>query len=154
MGKAKLAELYEATELIACNKEEAERILEVGLPAQAGETDIKELLEKMHALGPKIVLITDGVNGAYASDGTEILKIGMYPDAKPPLDRTGAGDASTSTVVVAIILGKPLREALAWGPVNSMSVVQEIGAQKGLLTRDALEKYLAEAPDSYRVESL
>ena len=37
-------------------------------------------------------------------------------------------------------------EALTWGPVNSMSVVQGIGAQKGLLTREALLSYLEKAP--------
>jgi ribokinase len=146
MGKEKLAPLYGATELVACNKEEAERIL--GL----GETDIKELLTDMRDLGPKIALITDGPNGAYAYDGSEILKVPMYPDPKPPIDRTGAGDASTSTVVVALALGKPLREALLWGPINSMSVVQEIGAQKGLLSRTVLEEYLAKAPENYRVQ--
>lgn len=148
MGKEKLAALYAVTELVACNKEEAERIL--GL----GETDIKELLEKMRTLGPKIALITDGPNGAYSYDGTEMLKVGMYPDPKPPVDRTGAGDATTSTVVVALALGKSLSEALLWGPVNSMSVVQEVGAQKGLLARTMLEKYLAEAPSTYVVTPL
>jgi sugar/nucleoside kinase (ribokinase family) len=148
MGKDKLAALYARTELVACNKEEAERILEIG------ETDMKELLEKMHALGPKIVLITDGINGMFVSNGNEKLKVPMYPDPKPPYDRTGAGDAATSSVVVALALGKSLPEALLWGPINASSVVQEIGAQKGLLTRDALEKYLASAPTDYRVESL
>lgn len=148
IGKEKLAPLYAATEIIACNKEEAERIL--GL----GETDIKTLLEKMRSLGPKIALITDGPNGAYAFDGGKMLKIGMYPDPKPPIDRTGAGDATTSTFVAALALGKSIREALLWGPVNSMSVVQGIGAQKGLLTREALETYLTNAPADYRVESL
>ncbi|MCX6788051.1 MAG: carbohydrate kinase family protein [Candidatus Kaiserbacteria bacterium] len=148
MGKEKLAALYATTELIACNKEEAERIL--GL----GETEIPTLLEKMHALGPKIVLITDGPNGAYVSDGTEMLKVPMYPDPKPPVDRTGAGDATTSTFVIALALGKSLREALLWGPVNSMSVVQEVGAQKGLLTREKIEEYLAAAPPTYAVTSL
>lgn len=146
MGKEKLAPLYRATELVACNKEEAERIL--GL----GETDIKELLKNMCDLGPKIALITDGPKGAYAYDGNEMLKVPMYPDPKPPVDRTGAGDASTSTIVVALALGKTLREALLWGPINSMAVVQEIGAQKGLLTRAALEEYLAKAPEQYHVE--
>src|ERR1035437_1986760 len=69
MGKEKLALLYTATEIVAVNKEEAERILEVG------ETGIKELLEKMRALGPKTVLITDGPSGAYAFDGSQMLKI-------------------------------------------------------------------------------
>ena len=148
MGKEKLAKIYSSAEVVACNKEEAEKIL--GL----GETDMKELLEKMRALGPKIALITDGPNGAYAFDGTKMLKVPMYPDPKPPVNRTGAGDAMTSTFVVALALGKSLEEALLWGPVNSMSVVQNIGAQKGLLTRDALLKFLASAPETYRVESV
>lgn len=147
MGKEQLAELYAAAELVAVNKEEAERILGVG------ESDMKDLLQGMCALGPKIALITDGPNGAYAFDGEQMLKVPMYPDPVPPTNRTGAGDAMTSTVVVALALGKPLAEALLWGPVNSMSVVQHVGAQKGLLTRDALEKFLAEATAAYRVES-
>jgi ribokinase len=148
MGKDKLAELYAVAEVVAVNKEEAEKIL--GL----GKTDIKELLEKMRALGPKIALITDGPAGAYVSDGTQILKVPMYPNPAPPANRTGAGDATTSTFVVALALGKSLSEALLWGPVNSMSVVQHTGAQKGLLSRESLEKYLAEAPEEYRVTAL
>ncbi|MDD2657316.1 MAG: carbohydrate kinase family protein [Candidatus Pacebacteria bacterium] len=148
IGKERLAPLYAATEFFACNKEEAERILE------AGKTDIPTLLRDMHALGPKIVLITDGPDGAFAYDGTEMLKVPMYPDPSPPANRTGAGDAMTSTVVAALSLGKSLREALLWGPVNSMSVVQHVGAQKGLLTREKLEEYLAHAPADYIVTAL
>ena len=83
-----------------------------------------------------------------------MLKVPMYPDPKPPVDRTGAGDATTSTIAVALALGKPLREALLWGPINAMAVVQEVGAQKGLLTREALERELANAPASYAVSAL
>lgn len=146
-GKDRLAALYAASEFVACNKQEAERILEIG------ETDMHILLEKIRALGPKIVLITDGTNGAFISDGTESFRVPMYPDPKRPVDRTGAGDATTSTVVVALMLGKTLGEALAWGPVNASSVVQQIGAQKGLLTRETLESIIANAPTNYRVES-
>lgn len=145
-GKERLAALYAASELVACNKQEAERILGVG------DSDMKTLLAMMRALGPKIALITDGKNGTYISDGSETLKVSMYPDPKPPVDRTGAGDATTSTIVVALALGKTLSEALAWGPVNASFVVQEIGAQRGLLTREKLEAVLANAPREYRVE--
>jgi hypothetical protein len=46
-------------------------------------------------------------------------------------------------------MGKSIPEALKWGPINSMSVVQFVGAQQGLLTEAVLEKYLAEAPADY-----
>ncbi len=148
VGKDAMAPLYKNTEIVACNKEEAERILE------RGEDDIKNLLRDMRALGPKIALITDGPNGAFVFDGEQILTVPMYPDPRPPVDRTGAGDAFTSTFGIALALGKPLHEAMLWGPINSMSVVQQLGAQKGLLTRQALETYLKNVPDGYKVSVL
>lgn len=148
MGKTKLAKLYAHSEVVACNKEEAERILE------REPDNIKNLLRDMRALGPKIALITDGPKGAYVYDGTEMLQVPMYPDPKPPVDRTGAGDATTSTFVAALALGKPVAEALMWGPVNSMSVVQEVGAQKGLLSREVIEEHIRNAPPEYRTTQL
>lgn len=143
-GKDALAGIYKRADLFFCNKEEAQRILEVS------ESDIKKLISMVHALGPKIVSITDGPNGAYASDGQNVWFLPMYPDPKPPTNRTGAGDAYSSTFTIAILLGKPLEEALMWGPINSMSVVQKTGARAGLVTREELEEHLKNAPDFYK----
>jgi sugar/nucleoside kinase (ribokinase family) len=149
MGVEAMRPLYERTALFVCNREEAGRIL--GTDAL---DDIAQLLKDLRALGPKQVIITDGTNGAYAYDGTRMMRVPMYPDSRGPFERTGAGDAFASTVAVALSLGEPLEKALLWGPINSMAVVQEIGAQKGLLTREALLKFLAEAPASYQVTDL
>lgn len=149
LGHEKLKGLYERSELFFCNVEEAERIL--GMPPG---TDIKELLASMRSLGPSIVVITDGREGAYAYDGTRFWHVPMYPDARAPFERTGAGDSFASTVTAALSLGKPLEEALLWGPINSMSVVQEVGAQKGLLTRTALDEYLKNAPPEYQLRAI
>lgn len=144
-GTEALARIYKRTDIFFCNKEEAQRIL------KTEEADIKKLLTMMHALGPKLVVITDGPKGAYAYDPKEgkTWHITMYPDPNPPVSRTGAGDAFSSTFTSAILLGKSIPEALAWGPINSMAVVQQIGAQKGLLTREKLEDYLKNAPADY-----
>lgn len=142
-----LADVYQASELFFCNKEEARRIL--NLP----NADFKELLDGMRGKGPKTVVITDGPNGAYASDGTGYWRMPMYPDPAPPVSRTGAGDAFSSTFTAALALGKSIPEALAWGPINSMNVVQHIGAQTGLLPRAELEGLLAKAPGDYVASS-
>ena len=149
LGVDALRPLYERSEFFVCNVQEARRIL-----GHSHESTVQELLNALHALGPKIVVITDGPNGAHAYDGTRMLRVPMYPDPKAPLERTGAGDAFASTVVAALALGLPLEDALLWGPINSMSVVQEIGAQKGLLTRDQLETLRAQAPAEFRVTQL
>lgn len=148
LGTEQLQELYTLSYLFFCNKEEAQQILHTTVDS------IPELLKLMRALGPKIPIITDGPHGAYAYDGTDMWFVPMYPDPSPPISRTGAGDAFSSTVTAALALGKKLNEALLWGPINSMSVVQHIGAQKGLLHRDKLELLLQEAPVEYAVQKI
>ena len=48
-----------------------------------------------------------------------------------------------------LALGKSVPDALKLAPINSMSVVQFIGAQKGLLSLDELEAWFAKAPEGY-----
>ena len=43
-----------------------------------------------------------------------------------------------------------IKDAIRWAPINSMSVVQQVGARAGLLSRKKLEAYLAEAPADYK----
>lgn len=143
LGVEALKELYAHTEIFFCNKEEAQEIL------KTDESDMKELLKRIRDLGPTIPVITDGPNGAYALEGDIAWYMPMYPDPKEPVSRTGAGDAFASTFTAAIILGENVPTALAWGPINSMSVVQHIGAQVGLLPREKLLEYLANAPEDY-----
>lgn len=143
LGVAALRDLYEHTEIFFCNKEEAQEIL------KTEEQDIPKLLRDMRKLGPKIPVITDGPNGAYALEGDTAWYMPMYPDPKEPISRTGAGDAFSSTFTSTIILGMDVPTALAWGPINSMSVVQYTGAQAGLLTREKLLEYLEHAPADY-----
>lgn len=147
-GITKLREIYQRTEVFFCNVQEAHRIL------KTEEKSIGRLLHLMHSEGPKIVVITDGPRGAYAYDGKEMWFMPSYPDPKPPYERTGAGDSFSSTFTVALALGKSLPEALRWGPVNSMSVVQYVGAQKGLLKRAELENFLSHAPPTYKPQKL
>lgn len=145
-----LKDIYRRTEIFFCNKEEAQRIL------KSQDEDVKILMQNLAKLGPKIVVVTDGPKGAYAFDNSAAsLTAGKfwfmrsYPDPKPPYERTGAGDAFSSTVTIALALRKDLKEALRWGPINSMSVVQQVGARAGLLHRTELESYLEKAPADY-----
>ncbi len=148
LGHEKLSDLYQLSELFFCNKEEAQKIL------RSKEKDIKILLQEMHNLGPKIVVITDGPAGSYVydtrDDVNEMWHGPMYPDPAPPVDRTGAGDSFSSTFTSALVMGRSIKEALMMGPVNSMSVVQHIGAQAGHLTLQEIESYLEKAPADYK----
>lgn len=147
-GTEALKEIYERTEIFICNVEESQRIL------ATENRDLKELLAQMHALGPKVVCITDGPAGAYMSDGTDSYFMPIYPDPAPPYERTGCGDAFASTFVAAVGMGMTPLEALVWAPINSMNVVQHVGAQKGLLTKAELLEWLAKAPADYQPQKL
>lgn len=147
-GTKRLKKIYERSEVLAVNREEATTI------SKGDHHDINDLFDKLHALGPKIVLISDGHAGAYASDGEKRYKMPIYPDPKPPFERTGAGDAFTSTFVAALAKGADVESALLWAPINSMSVVQHVGAQAGLLSEKRINHYLREAPHWYHPERL
>lgn len=165
LGYKPLVDVYEQCAVFFCNVEEAELILApvIGDDTIANEKEesgldralhVKFLLTQIHQLGPKIVCITDGPDGAYAYDGQEAWHMPIYPDPAPPVDRTGAGDSFSSTFTSALALGHDIPTALAWGPINSMSVVQHVGAQAGLLSATQLQEHLAEAPEHYQPKRL
>ncbi len=147
-GAERLKRLYQRTEVLILNREEAATV------GGGNHDDMHDLINHLHALGPKIVVVTDGPAGAYASDGEHRFKMPPYPDPAPPFERTGAGDAFASTFVAALAKGNTIEGALQWAPINSMSVVQKVGAQAGLLTEAQLNDYLRKAPDWYKAERL
>jgi ribokinase len=143
-GTERLARIYRRSEVVILNREEAV------LVGKGKYDDLHDLFSHLHALGPKIVVITDGPAGAYASDGVNRFQMPLYPDPADPVDRTGAGDAFASTFVAALMKGNTIEGALQWAPINSMSVVQKVGAQAGLLDEKEIAEYLRNSPESYR----
>ena len=149
-GVENLKEIYARTEVFFCNLQEAQKILKM----EDKNEDILMLSKGIANLGPKMVVISDGPKGAYLYMNGELWHNPIYPDIAPPLERTGAGDAFSSTFTAALALGKSPLEAFSWGPINAMSVVQKIGAQEGLLNREKLEEYLKVAPSDYKVNKM
>ncbi len=144
LGADALKDVYAVTEIFFCNKEEAQIIL------GNSENDIKKLLEGIHTLGPKIVVVTDGPAGSNILDASGAAwHVPMYPDPAPPVSRTGAGDATASTTVAFIELGLPAGEALLRGVINAASVVQGVGAQTKLLSKDDIEAWYAKRPTDF-----
>ncbi|HVZ58344.1 MAG TPA: carbohydrate kinase family protein [Patescibacteria group bacterium] len=124
-GSEKFAYLLPLVSLLFVNKEEAEKI--VGKKAE-----IPELLAELHAKGIRIVSLTDGEAGAYASDENNKL----YHQAKvdcPVVERTGAGDAYASGFLAAYLREKDIPTAMLWGVHNAAAVIGKIGAEAGLL---------------------
>jgi len=129
--------LLKMIDIIFLNREEAKDIS--GLK---GVATVKEMARAIHLEGPKMVVITDGKDGAYAFDGVDFLKVGAYPGHR--LDATGAGDAFSSAYLAAVINGEEMQNALKWGVTNSASVIEKIGAQEGLLSKGTIKRRVKE----------
>lgn len=139
LGKDALLPLLQKTSILFLNREESARVLEI-------ETrDIKQLMQGFHAMGIPTVVITDGPEGSYASDGRQIYHLQRYSVTE--VERTGAGDAYGSGFLAAVVQGKSIPEAMQWGGANAASVVQYIGAREGLLERSAIAHMMKEHAD-------
>jgi ribokinase len=119
----KLARL---ADILVLNKEEAESLVGPGSP----EANIMRIL----SMGPNVVAITDGKNGALAFKDKCLYKIMPRQDLKV-VETTGAGDAFAATLTAGIILEKPFEQCLKMAINNSESVITGHGAQPRLLTR-------------------
>lgn len=135
LGAAALAPIIAASTVTVMNKEEMERVM------GDGAKSMSHLLKSLHAMGCKISVITDGMRGAYAYDGSQMLQMDIMD--VPVVERTGCGDAFATALIAALQHGKPLSEAMRWGTANSASVLSYIGPQQGLLTMPGMKKYLA-----------
>jgi sugar/nucleoside kinase (ribokinase family) len=121
----KLRTILEDIEVLIVNKEEAKQIVE-------GDS-LEELVRHGLHYCP-VVIVSDGPNGAVASDKKTIVTAGMYENV-PVIDRTGGGDAFGSGFLSQWAEGKSLRDSLIFASANSTSVVAKIGAKEGILHR-------------------
>ncbi|MBI5421957.1 carbohydrate kinase family protein [Candidatus Peregrinibacteria bacterium] len=93
--------------------------------------DASHILCAFSQAGVKNVVITDGKNGAQATDGKRVYFCPVV--SHKIVDTLGAGDAFASGFASARILGEGLKDALRYGTINAQSVISYFGAQKGLL---------------------
>jgi sugar/nucleoside kinase (ribokinase family) len=91
--------------------------------------------------------VTDGQNGAYSYSENAYYAIPSYDENFRSVDKTGAGDSYASAFFGALLLGKNIKTAMAWGAVNAHGVMSKLGAQDGLLTKDKIESMLVARSD-------
>lgn len=132
-----LRPILQVTEVLFVNRAEAQTLV-------GRESSITKLLAKLHAQGPKIVVITEGPKGSYASDGEKAWFLKIFP--APLVERTGAGDAFSTGFISALAQKESIPDAMRWGTISSASVIQYIGAREGLLTKKAMKETIKKSP--------
>jgi len=130
-GRERLAKFLRKTDVLILNRQEAATLISKN-PKQ-----IQNLLLKIYQLGPKIVVITCGKEGAYVMDKNEIHYQPAHPAKR--VDTTGAGDSFSSGFLAGLVLFNNIKKALKLGILNSAANLTKIGAQEGLLTKKDLK---------------
>ncbi len=141
MHEAGIARLLAHTSILLLNKEEA--------LAFTGESTVEDSLSTLRKAGVRIVCITDGANGSAAMEGENILHCPALENTQI-LSTTGAGDAFGVGFTWAILHRFDLPRALSAGTINSCSVLEYLGAEKGLLTDIEMTNRLQTSPLSVR----
>lgn len=142
-GVEHLRDILANTEILVLNLEEAQLLV--------GRNSMHNMLQSLAALGPKIVIITNGGQGINAYDSK------YFYSAVPPkvsvIDTTGAGDAFGSGFLGSYIFGLEIPTCLRVGIASSTSVIQYFSSKDKLLTWNEAGAVIAEQDVKVSVET-
>lgn len=109
---------------------------------------LQSYMAAVMALGPKIVVVTNGREGAYIGTSEGIF-YGQSLSA-PVRGTAGAGDAFASTFALQWVMRQDLTTAYQAAVINAAAVVQELDTQSGLMTASEIDIAIHEkAPSLY-----
>lgn len=141
-GIKKIEYFLKKTEILVINKDEGLEIVKKDKRFKKKNDEFlnksENLIQILKKLGPQIVILTDGINGAYFYDGNNFYHQKIIKNQNR-IDTTGVGDAFGSTVVAFLDrFNGDYKKAMFLGVKNVASVVSKSGAQNGLLTSKKL----------------
>jgi len=128
-------DILKRTNIFILNKEEASLMTK--------RNKIEDMFKTLGKL-VKIIVITDGKNGASAYDGKYIYTI--KSNNIKVIETTGAGDAFASSFLSGIIKKNNIEFALKLARTNAESVIQHHGAKNKLLTYKEALKVMKKYP--------
>jgi ribokinase len=121
-GLQYLKKVISASDIFVVNMEEAQ--ITLGLApnaAQLPQEGVDSILRRLHALGPKVVAITNGPDELYVYDGANRYSAKPYP--VKTVDVAGAGDAFSSGFLTGYRVGDDIEHGIRCGLACSYSVV-------------------------------
>lgn len=139
-----LMQVVRSAKILILNREEA-----LSLIRAPRHLDNAELMSSLLRLGPKIVVLTLGADGALL--GTEDLRLETPAllDRDQIVNTTGAGDAFAAALLAGYLgdegndnSREVLERALKMATLNSAGVISHLGAQTGQLAAAEIERDL------------
>lgn len=139
--KEKLLSIFPKTEALILNLDEAILF--------TGEKEEKETLKKIAQVGPKIVVVTQGKEGAHLFNKGKHFFAETFKHQT--VDELGAGDGFSAGFVSGLVKGLSPQESLKMGMANGASVVTKIGSKPGLLDEREMREWMGR---ELRIEQL
>ena len=139
-ARAALLPLASQADVLIAGPEEA--MLLIG---RNGDGTNADLARGLRALGPRIVVIKAGADGATGIDNDGDPLTFPALSVRGVVDPIGAGDAFTAGLLAAILEGRPLADALRWGNACGAASVASEGDMSGMPTRTELDGLLSDA---------
>jgi ribokinase len=123
---------------LAVNESEAEFLTG---RAVATDADVEAAAAALRARGPRAVVLTLGARGAYV-DGDGV-RAHVPTFAVEAVDTTAAGDVHCGALAVALVEGRPLREAVRFANAAAALSATRLGAQPSAPFRAEIDALLA-----------
>lgn len=111
-----------------------------GFVAATGRQPTPAALAALLGLGPAVVVVSLGSQGAMAADRHGSAQRPAFP--VPVIDTTGAGDTFNAAFLLAHLEGRDLGASLAFACAAAAHTVTHTGARTGMPTRDAVERLI------------
>ncbi len=132
-------DMYPYLSVISPNETETRMLL--GL-APEGEVDLGSACQEFIALGAGAVVLKLGAEGALvATSGGQRYEVPAFKVR--PIDTTGAGDAFTAALAVALAEGMSLEEATRFACAAGALATTKMGAAPSMPKRAEVEEFLA-----------
>lgn len=119
------------------NKEEAQII--AGRWVKKKE-DFPKIAAYLHKMGAKNIIVTLGAEGVYFFSQKEEIWLKAFK--VKAVDTTAAGDAFVGGFVVALSMGKTLRDALRFASAAGALATTKLGAQPSLPAKKEIENFI------------
>jgi len=137
------------TDILILNKEEAHMLIQDSCTPAV-------LAEHLMSFGPKIVVVTDGADGAtihVCSRWTGKEEAWHVAPAKnrKVVETTGAGDAFGSGFVSGLARGKDVHSSVLMAVLNAESVIGACGAKEHVLSRKESDAALAAEKSQHKI---
>lgn len=106
-------------------------------------SEIKKAADSLSALGPELVVITDGTSGSWIFQKGE--KYFHQPAFKPKqvVDTTGAGDAYHGAFLFGLVNNYSVRKSAILASAVAAINTQELGGRSALPPLNVVEKFIS-----------